>query len=683
LTRHLPGRISLTIVTCVALLLGLALPAAAANPSVLATVTATSFSATETVARTGQVGTYNGACNPLPCTASIDWGDGSTVGAGTVTGTAGNWVISGSYTYPEDGTFTTHVTVNDNALSPVSAAGTATVAERLIVVAGQGTITGPREGVSFTGTVATFTDAGSTDPASSFTASITWGDGTTGGNGGVITSTGAGSYSVAGTHAYADEGTFTITVYVNEAGSGQASATTAITIAEADALTQGTPLTITGTEGTALPTTILGTFTDAYAGDHSADFIAAVDWGDNNSSGGSTNITYSAGTYTVTGSQTYFDEGTYSVRIYIYEGPPTYTLLLTLTATAVIAEADVLTGQPANFSATEGLAFSNVVVATFTDPYTSSLGQTASDFTASVNWGDGSSSAGTVSLTGGTFTVRGDHTYADNGSFTVTVTLTDDTPGTATGTATSTATVAGIDSFTGSAVGPLTGQEGTPFSGTIATFTDTNTAVQASDLIATIDWGDGTTSAGTVSAVSGVITVSASHVYDEGSFTYRVTLADDAPGGASATVQSTAVYTEAPLSGSVTAPFNAIAGKPFTDVLVGTFIDQGGKEAITEYAARISWGDGTTTDGKVVDPPGTIHVFGSHTYATTGTFTVTVTLTDLGGATASATTSASVAAATPGTPGPARPLPVVPVLLLILGLGIGGAALTVGRRRRA
>ncbi|HLX07177.1 MAG TPA: hypothetical protein VKY89_04875, partial [Thermoanaerobaculia bacterium] len=64
------------------------------------------------------------------------------------------------------------------------------------------------------------------------------------------------------------------------------------------------------------------------------------------------------------------------------------------------------------------------------------------DFTATINWGDSGTSAGTVSGGSGTFTVSGTHTYATNGTFTVTVTLTDDPPGTATATATSTANVA-------------------------------------------------------------------------------------------------------------------------------------------------------------------------------------------------------------------------------------------------
>jgi len=77
-------------------------------------------------------------------------------------------------------------------------------------------------------------------------------------------------------------------------------------------------------------------------------------------------------------------------------------------------------------------------VAVFTDTNTAGV---ASDFTATIDWGDGTTTAGTVSGGGGTFTVSGTHTYATSGTFNVVVTLTDDPPGTATATTTSTANV--------------------------------------------------------------------------------------------------------------------------------------------------------------------------------------------------------------------------------------------------
>jgi Domain of unknown function DUF11 len=106
-----------------------------------------------------------------------------------------------------------------------------------------------------------------------------------------------------------------------------------------------------------------------------------------------------------------------------------------------VARSDTLSGTPVAFSAVVGSAFSGSV-ANFTDTYTAS---TAADFTASIDWGDGSSStAGTIGGSSGTFAVSGAHTYTAPGIFSVSVTLTQNAPGTATATVTSTATVSGI-----------------------------------------------------------------------------------------------------------------------------------------------------------------------------------------------------------------------------------------------
>ena len=61
-----------------------------------------------------------------------------------------------------------------------------------------------------------------------------------------------------------------------------------------------------------------------------------------------------------------------------------------------------------------------VPVATFTDSY---LGSSA-DFSASIAWGDSTTSTGTVTQSGSIFTVSGTHTYAAHGTYTAAVTIT-------------------------------------------------------------------------------------------------------------------------------------------------------------------------------------------------------------------------------------------------------------------
>ena len=51
---------------------------------------------------------------------------------------------------------------------------------------------------------------------------------------------------------------------------------------------------------------------------------------------------------------------------------------------------------------------------------------TAADFTATIGWGDGQTSSGTLLPEGGgTFEVLGSHTYANTGSFPISITLAD------------------------------------------------------------------------------------------------------------------------------------------------------------------------------------------------------------------------------------------------------------------
>jgi hypothetical protein len=99
------------------------------------------------------------------------------------------------------------------------------------------------------------------------------------------------------------------------------------------------------------------------------------------------------------------------------------TAFSVMTAQAVITFASApLTTTAVAVSAFERTALSNVPVATFTHE---GAPEPASNFSATINWGDGTTSAGTVSLSGTTYSVAGSHTYLDEGSFSVTVTIID------------------------------------------------------------------------------------------------------------------------------------------------------------------------------------------------------------------------------------------------------------------
>ncbi|TAN29474.1 MAG: hypothetical protein EPN30_02510 [Actinomycetota bacterium] len=185
----------------------------------------------------------------------------------------------------------------------------------------------------------------------------------------------------------------------------------------------------------------------------------------------------------------------------------------------------------ASISGTEGSSF-NGTVATITDSSQTAL---ALGFSATINWGDGTtSSTGTVTGSAGSFTVTGSHDYAEEGSYTVSISITD--PAGTVHKVTTTASVADAAlTATGSpdfASANLTNQ-------TLATFTDANASATVADFTSgggstIINWGDGSTSSGTVTQTGpGSFSVSGSHSYSVlGPHTITVTIVDD--GGSTA-----------------------------------------------------------------------------------------------------------------------------------------------------
>ena len=190
-----------------------------------------------------------------------------------------------------------------------------------------------------------------------------------------------------------------------------------------------------------------------------------------------------------------------------------------------------ITASGTSVAATEGQSFTGNV-ATFTDPDTNA---TASEYSATINWGDGTTSTGTISGTGGNFTVSGSHTYAEEGSQTATVTITDTDNTSNQATASSQVTVADAALH---ATGVVPSVSGTTASGTVATFTDANPGGTLSDFTASINWGDGTTTTGSVATVPGGFAVSGSHTY-AASGTYTITTTIKDAGGSTATATTT------------------------------------------------------------------------------------------------------------------------------------------------
>jgi Bacterial Ig-like domain (group 1) len=274
----------------------------------------------------------------------------------------------------------------------------------------------------------------------------------------------------------------------------------------------------------------------------------------------------------------------------------------------VIWEDATITATGQSLSGTEGAEASGTV-ATFTDPDGSA---TASEYSAMIEWGDGTTSAGTVSGGGGSFAVSGKHTYAEEGSFTITVAITDVDNSSNSAKTSSTATVADAALASECATPSTTVQA---FAGPTATFTDADPGGMSSDYTAKVEWGDGTESAGTVSAGTGTgpYTVSGSHAYSStGPFTITTTITD---AGGSKTVATcrTLVFAFAPGGGSfVIGDENSATGTPVSfwgakwwknNSLSGGSVPPSFK-GFAENPATPSCGTGWSTDpGNSTPPP--------------------------------------------------------------------------------
>jgi phospholipase C len=186
----------------------------------------------------------------------------------------------------------------------------------------------------------------------------------------------------------------------------------------------------------------------SYTGDLDGDTIAkwTISWGDGTTSTVSGNPA-SKGHH-------FAEEGIYVISATAKDDDGTYPAGNTLTVTVQDA---ALRTTAETVNPTAGMAFTGVVAA-FTDP---SKDSTASDYTASVAWGDGQNGAGTITAgSGGSFTVTGTNTYATAGTYAITVII-QDTVG-ATYVVHSTAVVA--------AGGRPWPGEGSAFAGVVAAF---------------------------------------------------------------------------------------------------------------------------------------------------------------------------------------------------------------------
>jgi hypothetical protein len=519
--------------------------------------------------------------------------------------------------------------------------------------------------------VAVFTDFGYSDLGQSetFTYTVDWGDGSTP-DGGDVTAvvTGTTAPRTGGTinasHTYADDGLYTVTVTVRDDDGGVDTDTFTVTVVN-DAPILSVVSNRSADEGIAFTIPNIGTFTDRGWTDASLGasetFTYRIDWGDNIESTGSvTAVTNGrAGVRTtgaITGSHTYADDGMYTVRVTVTDDDGgSQSRTFTIRVDNVDPTID---SSPADQIVDEGELLSLSTLVSFSDPaWTDGVRGSNETFSYTIDWGDGSTvDSGNITdvVTGSlgvstTGSFGGSHTYADNGVYTVTISLDDDDGGA--DTATFTVTVNNVAPTITADAGDQTINENQTLTLTdLVSFSDPGfTGLSTSETFTySIDWGDGSAvETGNVSDLTngsaGTATVGSidgSHVYaddDDSPYTVTVGIYDD-DGNFDTTTLSVDVNNVAPTL-TVLSSQTITEGYELDLPGIGSFLDPGYSDstvnASESFTYSIDWGDGsvletgvpaTVNGSELVSTTGAFS--GSYTYADNGIYTVTIAIYD-------------------------------------------------------
>ena len=327
-----------------------------------------------------------------------------------------------------------------------------------------------------------------------------------------------------------DDGSYTLTLTVAEGPSYTVGSTAQLTVGNA-AISVG-PISGLPTAQIPLNTTVNAgaTFSDPGTGDT---HVATWNWGDGTTSTGAVDES----TGSVTGSHTYATSGTFTVTLTVSDGDT----------------------PPGSGQSMAQVVVNALPTANAAGPYTDQEGTAVALSNATASDADGDSLTYAWSIAGGpadavctfssTTTLQPSVTCNDEGTYTLTLSVSDGVNPAVASTAQLTVTNAPI------AVNPITGLPTAPVAvnstvNASATFTDPGTGDAHT---ATWNWGDGTTSSGTVTETLGTGTgsVSGSHTYAAaGVYTVSLTVDDGDNNPTSTMYQYVVVYD--PSAGFVT-----------------------------------------------------------------------------------------------------------------------------------
>ena len=156
----------------------------------------------------------------------------------------------------------------------------------------------------------------------------------------------------------------------------------------------------------------LGSFSDTTANANS--WLVDINWGD--STAHTTFTTASPGTL-ANQTHTYGEEGSYTVTETITDFTNQSTAR---TFTVNVSDPPVVAAPVASLNGVEGASLTNSLVATFTDP---GGAESNSDYSATIEWGDGVTDSGIIGNSGGHFGVAGTHIYSEQGTYGIKVTI--------------------------------------------------------------------------------------------------------------------------------------------------------------------------------------------------------------------------------------------------------------------
>lgn len=485
--------------------------------------------------------------------ATIDWGDGTPASRGSIALAGGKFSIGGAHTFAAPGSTTYKVTLTTAGGTSVTAVGQARVADPSPSVTVPAVVFS--SGLTQSRTLANFIDLNPNLSPTDFAAIITWGDGSPDTAASIVRSAEGPGFSVVATHRYASSGLHDGQIRLTRLPDANVQVLNS-RIQVANPVLTGQARSIAPSTGLPFRGAV-ATFADNNPDAIPGDFAATIDWGDGTApTQGTVAFSPGNGGFTVSGTHSYaVGDRSYPIRVRVLRVENQATLNLAGVATVSDARLSLATQD---IKAEAGREF-RLPIATISDTFGSAL---SSDYTVRVDWGDGTVSSNQPggdlvlsSIQGNTpaFSIVGRHLYNAAGGPAVSIRVERGGESVAARSIASVAVSAvAITTFPTD----LVTTAGAPLRDVNVGHFTTSIPAKAADFAATIDWGDGVTSEGSIVERGGAFAVTGSHTYTATSssgFLVRTSITRPFSGSAPTAIQSKAIVLAPAFTGRLAA----------------------------------------------------------------------------------------------------------------------------------